>query len=111
MDDIGEPARPAGFPDVGEPAQPMDVGEPAQPTWILTPCERELEAKNAENARLREELAAKNAENARLKEQVAELERQLEALRPHLGPPAAPPRPFYGETPWDKRPGGPGSGP
>jgi hypothetical protein len=86
MDDR-KPARPAGFP-----------GPP-------TPCERELEEKNAENARLR-------TENAQLKKQVAELKAKLEDVkRPDLGPPAGPLRPFYGETPWDKRPGGPGFGP
>ena len=67
------------------------------------------EEKDDEIARLREELREKNDEIARLKNQVAELQRELK--RPYPGPPAAPPRPFYGETPWDKRPGGPGSGP
>jgi chromosome segregation ATPase len=95
---------------VGEPARPREV-QPARPTRTLTPCERELEEKNAEIARLRGELGEKNAEIAQLKEQVAKLERRLEMLRPRLGPPAASPRPFYGETPWDKRPGGPGFGP
>jgi hypothetical protein len=70
---------------------------------------QQFEEKDAEIARLRGELGEKNAEVARLKEQVAKLERQLK--RPYPGPPAGPLRPFYGETPWDKRPGGLGSGP
>jgi hypothetical protein len=71
--DIGEPAHPAGFPDPP------------------TPCERELEAKNAEIARLLAELTAKNAEIARLQKQVAELKAKLGRDWP---PPAGPLRPI-----------------
>ena len=89
--------------------RPDRVARPRRPARVLTPCERELEERNAEIVRLGEELGEKNDEIGRLKKQVAELQRELK--RPYPGPPAAPPRPFYGETPWDKRPGGPGSGP
>jgi hypothetical protein len=88
--DIGEPAYPAGFPDPP------------------TPCEPELEAKNAENARLREELAAAIAENARLQERIAELEAKL---RSYPGPPAGPLTPHPPEGPQGKRPLAPGFGP
>jgi hypothetical protein len=84
----------------------MDDGEPARPA--PTPCERALEAKSAENARLCEELAAAIAENARLQERIAELEAKL---RPYPGPPAGPFLPYPPEGPWGKGPGGPRSSP
>jgi hypothetical protein len=76
---------------------PGRPGRPGPPT----PCERQLEAKNVEIARLREEMEAKNVEIARLKEQVAELERQLEDTK----------RPYRIRPHSDMGPGGPGSGP
>ena len=62
---------------------PGRPGRPGPPT----PCERQLEAKNVEIARL--------------KEQVAELERQLEDTK----------RPYRIRPHSDMGPGGPGSGP
>ena len=91
-----EPASPAGRPREHEvvPAQPRN-------------CERELEAKNAENARLREELEEELEQRRQLEKRVAELKRQLEVPdRPYR-----PFRPYWGEGPWDQGPGGPGFGP
>ena len=91
-----EPASPAGRPREHEvvPARPLN-------------CERELEAKNAENARLREELKQELEQRRQLEKRVAELKRQLEVPeRPYR-----PFRPYWGEGPWDQGPGGPGFGP
>jgi hypothetical protein len=91
-----EPASPAGRPREHEvvPARPRN-------------CERELEAKNAENARLREELKEELEQRRQLEKRVAELKRQLEVPeRPYR-----PFRPYWGEGPWDQGPGGPGFGP
>jgi hypothetical protein len=81
----------------------LEPAGPAPPP--PTRCERELKAEKEENAGLRGKLK-------RLEKRVAELEGQLEvAKRPYLRPPAGPLRPYYGEGPWDKGPGGPGPGP
>jgi hypothetical protein len=83
----------------------MDVPEPAEPAGMRpglpTPCERELEEKNAENAQLKKQVAE-------LKKQVAELEAKL---GPYPGPPAHPLRPYPPGGPWGKGLGGSGSGP
>jgi chromosome segregation ATPase len=72
--------------------------EPARPRN----CERELKAKNAENAWLREELKAELERRGQLEKRVEELEQQLEVVkRPHR-----PIRPHG-----DMGPGGPGFGP
>jgi len=87
---------------------PSHVARPSRSPRVLTPCERELEAKNAENTQLREELEAERERGRELEERVAELEQQLEVMkRPHSPIwPHSPIRP-YG----DMGPGGPGSGP
>ena len=90
-------AAPASADDVarGTPAGRLVAARPRN-------CERELEAKNAENARLREELEAEPERRRQLEKRVEELEQQLEvAKRPHR-----PIRPHG-----DMGPGGPGFGP
>ena len=74
--------------------------KPAEPPKT---CEQELKEKNEENDQLRKDLADKNKEIARLKERVAQLERLLMPPPPHR--PLN--NPYWGETPWDKKPEGP----
>ena len=116
-----EPASPAGRPREREvnPARPgrprereVNPARPARPARPGRPCERELrelEAKNAENARLRKELKEERERLGQLEKQVAELQRQLEdAKRPYRTI-----RPYGDMSPYprDQGPGGPGFGP
>jgi hypothetical protein len=91
------------------PAYPAGDPGPASPP----PCERELEAKNAENAQLREELEAEQKERRRLEQRVAELEQRVAELERRLaGKPYRPPLPHSDMGPYSHMgPGGPGFGP